>query len=39
MLLCLSSGDHRKRGSERKGELYRACKVLGIKEENVTVLK
>lgn len=38
-LLCLSSGDYRRRGAERKEELYRACQVLGIPEENITMLK
>ena len=39
MLLCLSSGDYRRRGPERKKELYRSCEVLGIKEEDITVLR
>jgi len=38
-LLCLSTGNFQKRGLERKRELYDACKQLGIKEENVTLLK
>ncbi len=39
MLLCLSAGDYGQQGRERKEELYRACEVLGIKEENITLLK
>jgi N-acetylglucosaminylphosphatidylinositol deacetylase len=37
-LLCMSNGDYRREGRTRKGELYQACKVLGIQEDNITVL-
>jgi N-acetylglucosaminylphosphatidylinositol deacetylase len=37
-LLCMSTGDHKKMGSKRKHELYNACKILGIPEENITIL-
>lgn len=37
-LLCLSNGDYKNQGKVRKHELYRACKILGIPEENLTVL-
>lgn len=38
-LLCLSNGDHRKRGNQRKQELFDACALLGIPEENITLLR
>ena len=38
-LLCMSNGDYRREGRTRKGELYQACKVLGIQEDNITVLR
>ena len=38
-LLCMSNGDYRREGQTRKGELYQACKVLGIQEDNITVLR
>ena len=38
-LLCMSNGDYRREGHMRKGELYQACEVLGIPEENITVLR
>ena len=38
-LLCMSNGDFYNRGRVRKFELYKACQVLGIPEENITVLK
>jgi len=37
-LLCMSTGDYRNQGKVRKHELYEACKVLGIPEENITLL-
>jgi len=37
-LLCMSNGDYRNQGSVRKHELYSACKLLGIPEENITLL-
>ena len=36
-LLCMSNG--REGGHIRKHELYRACKVLGIEEPNITILR
>ena len=38
-LLCMSNGDYRRDGMTRKKELYSACQVLGIPEENITVLR
>jgi N-acetylglucosaminylphosphatidylinositol deacetylase len=38
-LLCLSNGDYRNRGRVRKRELYKACEVMGVREENITVLR
>ncbi len=38
-LLCLSNGDYRQKGRVRKKELYRACTVLGLPEENITLLR
>ena len=38
-LLCMSTGDHKNMGSKRKHELYNACKILGIPEENITILR
>ncbi|KAF0306522.1 N-acetylglucosaminyl-phosphatidylinositol de-N-acetylase [Amphibalanus amphitrite] len=38
-LLCLSTGDYDGRGKVRKEELYRSCQVLGIKRENVILLR
>ena len=38
-LLCMSTGDHKSMGARRKHELYDACKVLGIPEENITILR
>jgi len=38
-LLCMSTGDHKNIGSKRKFELYNACKILGIPEENITILR
>ena len=38
-LLCMSTGDHKSMGARRKHELYEACKVLGIPEENITILR
>jgi len=40
-LLCMSNGDfkgNRAHGLTRKRELYAACKVLGLPEENITIL-
>ena len=37
-LLCMSNGDYRREGQTRKKELYHACKILGIREGNITVL-
>ncbi len=39
MLLCLSYGDYRGGGMERKRELYESCRELGVPEENITVLR
>ena len=38
-LLCMSTGDHKSIGTKRKLELYEACKILGIPEENITILR
>ena len=38
-VLCMSNGDYRKQGQTRKKELYNACKILGILEENITILR
>ena len=38
-LLCMSTGDHKTMGAKRKHELYEACKILGIPEENITILR
>ena len=38
-VLCMSNGDYRKEGQMRKTELYNACQILGILEENITVLR
>ena len=39
-LLCMSNGDFRKgQGMARKHELYAACKILGVPEENITILR
>jgi len=38
-LLCLSNGDYRNKGKVRKRELYKACGMLGVPEENITVLR
>ena len=48
-LLCMSNGDFRGAGKTaagtaglgvaRKHELYAACKVLGVPEENITILR
>ncbi|XP_064460650.1 N-acetylglucosaminyl-phosphatidylinositol de-N-acetylase-like [Ornithodoros turicata] len=38
-LLCLSIGDYYKRGAERKAELHRSCRVLGIKADNITIVQ
>ena len=38
-VLCMSNGDHRKEGHTRKKELYNACQILGIPEQNITVLR
>jgi hypothetical protein len=35
----MSTGNYRKNGRERKEELYKACKVLQIPEQNITVLR
>merc|ERR1712117_391697 len=37
-LLCMTNGDYRRQGNIRKHELYKACKVLGVPEENITIL-
>ena len=39
VVLCMSNGDYRKQGQTRKKELYDACKILGISEENITILR
>ncbi|KAL5274810.1 PIGL family protein [Megaselia abdita] len=36
-LLCLSHGNYEKHGCKRRSELWEACKVLGIPEENITL--
>jgi LmbE family N-acetylglucosaminyl deacetylase len=38
-LLCMSNGNFRNNGCQRKEELYKACKVLNIPEQNITILK
>ena len=40
-LLCMSNGDFRGNGEGvvRKHELYAACNVLGLPEENITILR
>ena len=38
-LLCMSNGDYRREGQNRKKELYEASQVLGIEEQNITVLR
>lgn len=38
-LLCLSIGDHYNKGSERKAELRQSCRVLGIRDGNVTIVQ
>ena len=38
-MLCMSNGDYRKQGQTRKKELYNACQILGIPEQNITVLR
>ena len=38
-LLCMSTGDHKSMGARRKHELYEACRILGIPEENITILR
>ena len=35
----MSKGNYRNNGDERKGELYKACNVLEIPEQNITVLR
>lgn len=37
-VLCMSNGDYRKEGQTRKTELYNACQILGVLEQNITVL-
>lgn len=36
-LLCMSAGDSERKGKARRAELWRACDVLGIASENVTL--
>lgn len=36
-LLCLSTGANYGMGKIRKNELYKACRVLGIREENIII--
>jgi N-acetylglucosaminylphosphatidylinositol deacetylase len=38
-LLCMSNGNFRNNGRERKEELYKACQVLNIPEQNVTIMR
>ena len=38
-LLCLSNGNFEQKGNTRKDELWKACKVLKIKDENITIVK
>ena len=38
-LLCMSNGNFRQNGRQRKDELYKACKVLNIPEQNITILR
>ncbi|KAK7794435.1 hypothetical protein R5R35_003808 [Gryllus longicercus] len=38
-LLCLSNGDFRNEGKQRKSELWKSCKILGIPEDNITLCK
>lgn len=37
-LLCLSNGNHGKLGHQRQQELWRACKILNIPDENITIV-
>nr|CAD7255730.1 unnamed protein product [Timema shepardi] len=36
-LLCLSQGDHRNKGPERRRELWASCKILGIPDSHVMI--
>jgi len=38
-ILCLSSGDYRKQGNERKAEFLRSCQRLGIIDSHVTLIE
>jgi len=38
-LLCMSPGDYKGEGSNRKEELYDSCAELGIPEQNIIILK
>jgi len=38
-LLCLSPGDHYGLGKVRKTELYKSCSVLGVKEQNIVLVR
>lgn len=38
-VLCLSSGDFRQHGTERKSEFLRSCKRLGIIDSHVTLIE
>jgi N-acetylglucosaminylphosphatidylinositol deacetylase len=38
-LLCMSNGNYRNNGHVRKDELYKACKVLQIHQQNIVVLR
>ncbi|XP_050543547.1 N-acetylglucosaminyl-phosphatidylinositol de-N-acetylase isoform X2 [Daktulosphaira vitifoliae] len=38
-LMCLSDGNYEGKGTIRISELYKSCKILGMKEENILVCK
>jgi len=38
-LLCLSAGNHKKKGRKRKKELRESCSALGINISNITVIE
>ncbi|OXA38123.1 N-acetylglucosaminyl-phosphatidylinositol de-N-acetylase [Folsomia candida] len=38
-ILCFSYGDSEGQGLTRKSELWKSCRVLGVPDENVTIIK
>ncbi|XP_023326517.1 N-acetylglucosaminyl-phosphatidylinositol de-N-acetylase isoform X2 [Eurytemora carolleeae] len=38
-LLCMSSGDYKGEGTNRKDELYECCAEIGIPEQNILLIK